>query len=93
MLSVIGKSFALPAGATRVDEKNYEEITIPVTKQAPRRISEKTIMIDQMDTLCSTTFKAYTSLNRIQSIVYPVAYETNENILMCAPTGAVSRYY
>ncbi|KAF9357866.1 hypothetical protein BGX34_009192 [Mortierella sp. NVP85] len=88
MLSVIGKSFALPAGATRVDEKHYEEITIPVTKQAPRRISEKTIMIDQMDTLCSTTFKAYTSLNRIQSIVYPVAYETNENILMCAPTGA-----
>ncbi|KAG0246557.1 Sec63 Brl domain-containing protein [Mortierella sp. GBAus27b] len=88
MLSAIGKSFALPAGATRVDEKHYEEITIPVTKQAPRRDTEKTIMIDQMDTLCSTTFKAYTSLNRIQSIVYPVAYETNENILMCAPTGA-----
>ncbi|KAF9939122.1 hypothetical protein BGZ65_011345, partial [Modicella reniformis] len=88
MLSVIGKSFALPAGATRVDEKFYEEVTIPVTKQAPRRNTERTIMIDEMDTLCSTTFKDYTSLNRIQSIVYPVAYETNENILMCAPTGA-----
>ena len=65
-------------------------MTIPITKQAPRRAGEKVITLDQMDTLCSTTFKAYTSLNRIQSIVYPVAYETNENILMCAPTGAVS---
>ncbi|KAF8983689.1 hypothetical protein BGZ46_009737 [Entomortierella lignicola] len=88
MLSSIGKSFALPAGATRSDEKDYEEVTIPITKQAPRRATEKVIKIEELDSLCSTTFKAYTSLNRIQSIVYPVAYETNENILMCAPTGA-----
>ncbi|KAG0300672.1 hypothetical protein BGZ98_008986, partial [Dissophora globulifera] len=88
MLSSIGKAFALPAGAERVDEKDYEEITIPIAKQAPRRLTEKIIMIEDMDTLCSTTFKAYSSLNRIQSIVYPVAYETNENLLMCAPTGA-----
>ncbi|KAF9114810.1 hypothetical protein BGX27_009758 [Mortierella sp. AM989] len=88
MLSSIGKSIALPAGATRTDEKDYEEVTIPITKQAPRRATEKVIKIEELDTLCSTTFKAYSSLNRIQSIVYPVAYETNENILMCAPTGA-----
>lgn len=88
VLSSIGKSFALPPGSTRVDEKDYEEVTIPITKQAPRRAGEKVITLAEMDTLCSTTFKAYTSLNRIQSIVYPVAYETNENILMCAPTGA-----
>ncbi|KAF9171872.1 hypothetical protein BGX20_006778 [Mortierella sp. AD010] len=88
MLSSVGKSFALPAGSTRVDEKDYEEVTIPITKQAPRRSNEKVFKIEDLDTLCSTTFKAYSSLNRIQSIVYPVAYETNENILMCAPTGA-----
>lgn len=28
------------------------------------------------------------SLNRIQSIVYDCAYNTNENLLICAPTGA-----
>lgn len=26
----------------------------------------------------------------MQSLVYPVAYNTNENMLICAPTGAVS---
>lgn len=35
------------------------------------------------------SFKAYESLNRLQSIVFPVAYHTNENMLVCAPTGAV----
>ncbi|KAF9306760.1 hypothetical protein BGZ74_003618 [Mortierella antarctica] len=88
MVTSFGKSIALPPGTTRTDEKNYEEVTIPITKQAPRRAGEKVITLAEMDTLCSTTFKAYTSLNRIQSIVYPVAYGTNENILMCAPTGA-----
>ena len=34
--------------------------------------------------------QAYDTLNRVQSIVYPIAYETNENMLVCAPTGAVS---
>ena len=29
-----------------------------------------------------------TSLNRIQSVVYETAYRTNENMLVCAPTGA-----
>ena len=43
-----------------------------------------------MDGLCRQTFKGYKSLNRMQSLVYPVAYNTNENMLICAPTGAVS---
>ncbi|CAI2174252.1 1160_t:CDS:10, partial [Funneliformis geosporum] len=29
----------------------------------------------------------YKTLNRIQSLVYPVAYKKNENLLICAPTG------
>ena len=28
------------------------------------------------------------TLNRIQSIVFEKAYNTNENLLICAPTGA-----
>jgi antiviral helicase SLH1 len=44
-----------------------------------------------MDGLCKNTFKGYKSLNRMQSLVYPVAYQTSENMLICAPTGAVSR--
>lgn len=33
-------------------------------------------------------FKGMTRLNRIQSIVFETAYNTNENMLICAPTGA-----
>lgn len=28
------------------------------------------------------------NLNRIQSVVFETAYNTNENLLICAPTGA-----
>ena len=28
------------------------------------------------------------NLNRIQSVVFETAYYTNENLLICAPTGA-----
>ena len=37
------------------------------------------------------TFQAFAgmkSLNRIQSVVFDAAYRTNENLLVCAPTGA-----
>lgn len=33
-------------------------------------------------------FKGMKRLNRIQSLVYETAYNTNENLLICAPTGA-----
>ena len=33
-------------------------------------------------------FKNTKSLNRIQSVVFETAYKTNENLLICAPTGA-----
>ncbi|KAI7887163.1 activating signal cointegrator 1 complex subunit 3 [Lichtheimia hyalospora FSU 10163] len=87
-LTMFGTRFALPAGTTRDEYKDYEEITIPVPQQAPIRQHERRIMISEMDNLARGAFKAYESLNRIQSIVYPVAYETNENMLVCAPTGA-----
>ena len=33
-------------------------------------------------------FKGMTTLNRIQSIVYEAAFNSDENLLICAPTGA-----
>lgn len=53
---------------------------------------QKLVRIADMDSLCRKTFSGYTSLNRMQSLLYPVAYQTNENMLICAPTGAVSFY-
>ena len=33
-------------------------------------------------------FQKTKTLNRIQSIVFETAYKSNENLLICAPTGA-----
>lgn len=33
-------------------------------------------------------FRGTKSLNRIQSVVFEAAYNSNENLLICAPTGA-----
>ena len=33
-------------------------------------------------------FENIKELNRIQSVVFQTAYNTNENLLICAPTGA-----
>jgi hypothetical protein len=56
-LSAFGTRYALPMGTVRDEHKDYEEITIPVSKQAPIRIGEKRIRIDEMDPLCSGAFK------------------------------------
>lgn len=53
------------------------------------RADQKLVAIDGMDGLCRNTFKGYQNLNRMQSLLYPVAYTTSENMLVCAPTGAV----
>ncbi|KAJ2403754.1 activating signal cointegrator 1 complex subunit 3 [Coemansia sp. RSA 2526] len=88
LLSMFGSKYALPAGTVRNEFSDHEEITIPIAKAAVRRATEQPIAISDMDPLCQYTFRKYTSLNRIQSIIYPTAYKTNENILLSAPTGA-----
>ncbi|KAN0066073.1 putative steryl acetyl hydrolase mug81 [Thecaphora frezii] len=88
VLSVFGHRFALPVGTTREEHSFYEEVTIPPPKTVPFRINERLIPIGEMDTLSRGAFPGYKSLNRLQSVVYPLAYKTNENLLVCAPTGA-----
>ena len=83
-----GSRFALPMGTTRVHESYYEEVTVPPSKPLPFRATERLVPLSEMDTLCQGAFRSYESLNRLQSAVYPVAYQSNENMLVCAPTGA-----
>ncbi|EEB05874.1 ATP-dependent RNA helicase Slh1 [Schizosaccharomyces japonicus yFS275] len=87
-VSIVGKKFALPAGSVREEYERYEEITVPYAKQAARLPGEKPVKISSLNTLCRKTFLGYTSLNRIQSLIFPIAFTTNENMLVCAPTGA-----
>ncbi|WFD36018.1 RNA helicase [Malassezia cuniculi] len=75
-------------GTTRVQENFYEEITMPPSKPLPYRTGERLVPLEEMDHLCQGAFRNYKSLNRLQSAVYPTAYGSNENMLVCAPTGA-----
>ncbi|RKO90899.1 P-loop containing nucleoside triphosphate hydrolase protein, partial [Blyttiomyces helicus] len=87
-LSTFGTKFALPVGTTREDFKDYEEICIPIPEAAPTRPDEHRVPITSLDEFAQRAFKGYQSLNRVQSLVFPIAYKTNENMLVCAPTGA-----
>lgn len=89
-LSYSGRKYALPAGTERLQFDKYEEYAIPAGKKGTLGPGQKLIKISELDGLCQTTFKGYKTLNRMQSLVYPVAYRTSENMLICAPTGAVS---
>ncbi|KAI1004723.1 putative helicase [Podosphaera aphanis] len=68
--------------------QKYEEHIIPAAEVGTLGIGMKLVSISEMDGLCRQTFQGYKSLNRMQSLVYPVAYQTSENMLICAPTGA-----
>ncbi|KAK5018254.1 putative steryl acetyl hydrolase mug81, partial [Cryomyces antarcticus] len=88
MLSAHGRKYALPLGSERTEHEKYEEYSIPATKVGILGVGRKLVEIQDMDGLCKRTFKGYKALNRMQSLVYPVAYKTSENMLICAPTGA-----
>uniref|UniRef100_A0A1D1YQG8 RNA helicase n=1 Tax=Anthurium amnicola TaxID=1678845 RepID=A0A1D1YQG8_9ARAE len=79
---------ALPQGTTRSHHSGYEEVRIPPTPTAPMKPDEKLIEIRELDDFAQAAFQGYKSLNRIQSRIFQATYHTNENILVCAPTGA-----
>jgi len=88
VLSAFGAKFSLPAGTSRIEHDFFEEVTIPPPKQLPLRLKERLVPIDEMEMLARGAFPGYASLNRLQSAVYPLGYGSNENLLVCAPTGA-----
>ncbi|KAG5340976.1 hypothetical protein C0989_012350 [Termitomyces sp. Mn162] len=83
VLSQFGSKYMLPIGT------EYEEVIVPPAKTVPPKASERLLPVSELEPLAKESFPGYTSLNRIQSIVYPTAYGSNENLLICAPTGAV----
>ena len=87
-LSSGGRKYGLPEGSKKIEHEKYDEYSIPAAKVGTLGVGRKLVEISEMDGLCKRTFKGYKSLNRMQSLVYRVAYETNENMLICAPTGA-----
>ncbi|KHN98212.1 activating signal cointegrator 1 complex subunit 3 [Metarhizium album ARSEF 1941] len=87
-LSFSGKKYGLPVGSERRQFEKYEEYFVPAGRKGTLGPGEKLVAISDLDGLCRITFKGYKNLNRMQSLVFPVGYKTNENMLICAPTGA-----
>ncbi|GJD06328.1 Activating signal cointegrator 1 complex subunit 3 [Galdieria sulphuraria] len=79
---------SLPKGSTRQSYVGYEEYWIPPTNN---RIPDENHLLrisQEVDSCFLPVFKDITFLNPIQSKVFHTAYHTNENLLICAPTGA-----
>ncbi|XP_034729365.1 activating signal cointegrator 1 complex subunit 3 [Etheostoma cragini] len=83
-----GAKMMLPEGIRRENTKMYEEVEIPPNDPMSIGFEEKPVYISELDEIAQLVFKGMKRLNRIQSIVFETAYNTNENLLICAPTGA-----
>ncbi|KAL9968716.1 hypothetical protein ACROYT_G020835 [Oculina patagonica] len=79
---------ALPADAKRKNTKVCEEVVVPPNTPLPPKEGEAPIPISSLDEIGQLGFQGMKRLNRIQSIVFDAAYNTNENLLISAPTGA-----
>lgn len=78
----------LPTGTTRKAFKGYEEVSVPAVPPAVPPPHETSVLISQLPEWAQRAFQGYTKLNRIQSRIFPTAFYSNENVLVCAPTGA-----
>lgn len=87
-LSVTGRKYGLPVGSTHREESRYTEYSIPAAKVGTLGAGQRLVPVSEMDGLCKGTFRGYKTLNRMQSLLYDVAYRSKENMLICAPTGA-----
>ena len=87
------KKCKLPEGSFKRARKGYEEIHVPAPKKAPLEASDL-VPITQLPAWAQEGFKGIKNLNRVQSKLYPIAFGTDEPLLLCAPTGAgkVSHY-
>ncbi|ODM91249.1 Activating signal cointegrator 1 complex subunit 3 [Orchesella cincta] len=87
---ISGVKIVLPDNITRKDTKEYESVSLPAAKaNVPEFIARRELMpITSLDPIAQQVFRGMKTLNRIQTIVFETAYKTNENLLICAPTGA-----
>ncbi|CAF0861832.1 unnamed protein product [Brachionus calyciflorus] len=97
---IAGSRILLPENIQRTDTNSFEEVFIPavdsISLADPQKFKNTNeeiclrefIKICDLDDLGKIAFKGFKTLNRIQSIVFETAYNTNNNLLICAPTGA-----
>ncbi|KDR19736.1 putative U5 small nuclear ribonucleoprotein 200 kDa helicase [Zootermopsis nevadensis] len=82
------KRCQLPDGSFRKQRKGYEEVHVPALKAKPFAPDESLYAVEKLPKYVQPAFEDFKTLNRIQSKLYKAALDSDENILLCAPTGA-----
>lgn len=82
------KKVKLPDGSFKRSKKGYEEIHVPAPKPQAFGADERLRPIKELPAWAQDAFPGAQTLNRVQSRLYSAAFESDENLLLCAPTGA-----
>ncbi|KAI8321181.1 Sec63-domain-containing protein [Martensiomyces pterosporus] len=78
-----------PKGAEKIVMAGYEEIRVPAPERPPPPGDDEPVVpISSLPQWSQAAFSGAKELNRIQSRVYSTAFEADDNMLICAPTGA-----
>ena len=73
----------------QVSKKSYDEVHVQAAEKVQVRGSDLVPVKSALPKWMHAAFAGFDRLNPIQSKVFPIAFhEFDENILMCAPTGA-----
>lgn len=78
----------LPPGTERKVELGYEEVYIPAPAKPRLPGDDELVQISSLEPWAQSAFEGTKRLNKIQSAVFDTAFNTYENMLICAPTGA-----
>lgn len=84
------KRCQLPDGSFRKQKKGYEEVHVPALRQKNLEPGESLVKIEKLPVYAQAAFEGCRSLNLIQSRLYHAAMETDENLLLCAPTVSLN---
>ena len=82
------KRCQLPDGSYRKQEKGYETVHVPALKPKSFNDDEKLVPIETLPTYAQPAFEGFKTLNRVQSKLSQTCLHSDENLLLCAPTGA-----
>ncbi|CAL8084433.1 unnamed protein product [Calicophoron daubneyi] len=82
------KRCKLPDGSFREQKKGYEEVHVPALRPRTLEQGETLIKIEKLPVYAQAAFEGCKTLNVIQSRLCRTALDTDENLLLCAPTGA-----
>ena len=79
---------AAPLQTNKIEKDDKIIYNVPPLKKYEVE-SDQLLQIESvLEGWAQTTFRGTESLNTIQSLVFESAYCSNENMLVCAPTGA-----